>query len=394
MPNTSRLPRPTAAATAATPSAFVQAIALAYARRALSPEGALSRAQIAPSVLSDPQARITTGQMEALSDAAMRELEDEALGAFHRRLPWGSYGLLARASLTAPNLGVALKRWCRHHALLTDDLHLALHLAPHFPVHPPPQPAFTPAAAPRFGPTAAAAHTVADGPLAVPPGAASLTLTEAVTPPWADEPQAALIREFVHVSLLRNLLGLACWLVDSRLPLAGVELAYPAPAHREAYRVLFAGPCRFDAPQTRLHLDARDLALPIRRDEASLRQMLQHALPLTVRPYRRDRRLVQRVRQLLASEPQTGRSAQVLAQRLNTSARSLHRQLKEEGANLQALKDEVRREQAQNALRRTQRPIKQIAQAAGFDNEKSFSRAFKSWTGASPSVFRRGSGGS
>lgn len=366
MVHSARLPR---VATAATPVAFVQAIVLAYGRRGLSPEAALARAQIAPAVANDPQARITTGQMEALSDAAMRELDDEALGAFHRRLPWGSYGLLARASLTAPNLGVALKRWCRHHALLTDDLRLTLH---------PPA-------------TGLGAHPSGmAGPGLAPPGAASLTLTEAVAPPWADAPDAALLREFMHVSLLRNLLGLACWLVDSRLPLMGVELAVPAPTHQDAYRVLFAGPCRFNAPTTRLHLDARDLALPIRRDEASLRQMLQHALPLTVRPYRRDRRLVQRVRQLLAAEPDAGRNAQTLAQRLNTSARSLHRQLKEEGASLQALKDEVRLEQAKNALRRTQKPIKQVALHAGFDHEKSFSRAFKQWTGLSPAAFRQG----
>ncbi|MBN4659337.1 AraC family transcriptional regulator, partial [Escherichia coli] len=30
----------------------------------------------------------------------------------------------------------------------------------------------------------------------------------------------------------------------------------------------------------------------------------------------------------------------------------------------------------------------QIAQAVGFDNEKSFSRAFRAWTGLSPLEFR------
>ena len=64
--------------------------------------------------------------MEVLSAAAMQELDDEALGAFSRRLPWGSYGMLARAALSSPDLGVALKRWCRYHALLTDDIRLEL----------------------------------------------------------------------------------------------------------------------------------------------------------------------------------------------------------------------------------------------------------------------------
>jgi len=74
---------------------------------------------------------------------------------------------------------------------------------------------------------------------------------------------------------------------------------------------------------------------------------------------------------------------------LHVSARTLHRQLREEGASLQALKDEVRRARALELLLRTRRPIKQVAEAAGFQNEKSFMRAFKGWTGQTPAEFRQ-----
>ena len=87
---------------ALTPIAFVQAMALAYERRGLNPANALAQAQIAPSALLDQTACITAWQMERISGAAMLELDDEALGWFSRRLPWGSYGMLARASLSAP----------------------------------------------------------------------------------------------------------------------------------------------------------------------------------------------------------------------------------------------------------------------------------------------------
>jgi len=120
--------------------------------------------------------------------------------------------------------------------------------------------------------------------------------------------------------------------------------------------------------------------------------MLQHALPLTVLQYRRDRLLMQRVRQALAAHPEQTRSAQDLAALLHLSPRTLHRQLKDEGASLQQLKDEVRRHRAQDLLLRTDRPIKQVAQAAGFQNEKSFMRAFKGWTGQSPAEFRQAAG--
>ena len=77
-----------------------------------------------------------------------------------------------------------------------------------------------------------------------------------------------------------------------------------------------------------------------------------------------------------------------MAALLNVSARTLHRQLKEEGASLQQLKDEVRLERASQLLHRTDKPLKQVAAAVGFRNEKSFGRAFRQWTGVTPTEFR------
>ena len=82
---------------AATPIAFARAMVAAYERRGMNPSGALRQAQITPFDLRQPHGHITARQMEALSAAAMQELDDEALGAFSRPLPWGSYGMLARA---------------------------------------------------------------------------------------------------------------------------------------------------------------------------------------------------------------------------------------------------------------------------------------------------------
>ena len=325
-----------------TPIAFVQAIVQAYERRGSSPANALAQAQIAPSSLLDSASRITAWQMERISGIAMQELDDEALGWFSRRLPWGSYGMLARASLSAPSLGVALKRWCRHHGLIADDIRLTL---------------------------------------SVNGGTALLSITE--------QQDLGDLREFCLVSVLRNILGVACWLIDSRIPLLGAQFPFAPPAHREAYDVLFSGPTAFDTAPAGIRFDARYLTLALRRDERALQQMLQRALPLTVLPYRRDRLLVQRVRQALAAHPVLAHNADSLAARLNVSPRTLHRQLKEEGASLQALKDEVRRARALELLLRTHRPIKQVAEAAGFQNEKSFMRAFRGWTGQSPAEFRR-----
>ena len=322
--------------------AFVRAIARAYQHRGLSPDKALQLAQIDPLAIDGDETGITALQFEALSDAAMQELDDEALGWFSRRLPWGSYGMLARASLTSPNLGIALQRWCRHHRLLTDDLQMTL-------------------------------QTQGD--------TATLQIIE--------HTGLGELREFCLVSMLRNAHGLSSWFVDSSLPLFKVALPFAAPTHADVYALLFPGHIQFDAPTACMQFDARYLALPIARDEAALQRMLQRALPLTVRPYRRDRLMVQRVRQLLAADPSALHSAETLSKKLHLSLRTLHRQLKDEGASLQTLKDEVRRERALALLHRSSRPIKQIAQLAGFSNDKSFIRAFRGWMGMSPAEYRK-----
>jgi crotonobetaine/carnitine-CoA ligase len=101
--------------------------------------------------------------------------------------------------------------------------------------------------------------------------------------------------------------------------------------------------------------------------------------------HRRDRLLAQRARERLKRGPH---SAASLAEELNLSTRTLYRRLHAEGTSLQALKDEARRDKAIELLRRTDKSIKQIAQAVGFQSEKSFARAFQSWTGSAPTSYR------
>jgi AraC-like DNA-binding protein len=326
--------------------AYVRAIVRAFELHGADPAEALRAARIAPAQVGEPGGRITARQLEVLAGTAMQQLDDEALGWFSRRLPWGSYGMLCRASLPSPTLGVALKRWCRHHRLLTGDALLRLE---------------------REG------------------DAATLAISE-------HRPLGEL-REFCLVTLLRYAHGYACWAVDSRIPLARVAFPFPAPPHASAYPHMFPGPATFGAAEAGFTFDARYLALPVRRDERALRHMLQRALPLTVFQYRRDRLLVRRVRELLHERAGEVRSAGDVARRLHVSVRTLHRQVREEGSSLQALKDEARRERALELLLRTDRSVKQVAAEVGFRNEKSFSRAFRGWTGRSPSEHRRAAPG-
>ncbi|MEY4907320.1 MAG: hypothetical protein RL260_1038 [Pseudomonadota bacterium] len=324
-----------------TPMAFVRAVMLAYARRGLDPTAALQAARIRPEQLHEPEAFINAWQLDCFGYRAMRELDDEAFGWFSRRIRWGTYGMLIRASVTAPTMGVGLKRWCRFHGLLVDEVTLSLEL---------------------------------DGALV------RLRLQE-------HRPLGAM-REFCVVSMLRGLHRLACWFIDTQIPLLDTALPFASPPHLPVYGALFPGPVRFDAGQASITFHSEFLARPIVRDEVALRALLQHPVTLMVQPYLQERLLVPRVRDLLHSQPELMLNAEALAQALHVSVRTLYRQLGLEGTTLQVLKDEVRQARAEALLRRTSKPIKQIALMLGFSSEKTFARAFLRWAGVLPSAFR------
>jgi AraC-like DNA-binding protein len=327
---------------AAIPVAYINAILVGYQRYGADPANALRSAGMSRESLANPSGRVTASQMEIMSAVAMQELDDETLGWFSRRLPWGSYGMLCRASLASPNLGVALKRWCRHHRLLTDDIELKL---------------------------------------SVSGSVASLFIERNI--------DLGEVAEFCLVTSFRYVLGYACWAIDSHIPLLEARFPFAAPEHLSIFRRLFPGELAFGASEAGFFFDADYLGLPLRRDENALRLMLQRAIPLTVLPYRRDRLLVQRVRQVLRNRPEEAFTAEMVAGKLHVSVRTLHRQLQEEGVALQKLKDEARRNRAIDLLNQTSKPVKMVAHAVGFRNEKSFTRAFRQWTGQAPSSFRK-----
>jgi AraC-like DNA-binding protein len=321
--------------------AFVRAVMLAYERRGMDPAAVLQVARIRPEQLHEPDARITARQLECFGYAAMRELDDEALGWFSRRIRWGTYGMMIRAAVTAPTMGLGLWRWCRFHGLLVDEVSLSLE---------------------------------EDGALV------KLRLQE-------HQPLGPM-REFCVVSILRGLHRLACWFIDEQIPLVDTALPFELPLHHPVYGTLFPGPVRFGTGEASITFRSEFLARPIVRDEVAVRALLQYSVTLMVQPYQPEQLLAPRVRELLRNQPGLMLNAEALALALHMSVRTLYRQLGLEGTTLQALKDEVRHTRAEELLSRTAKPIKQIALALGFSSEKTFARAFLRWSGVLPSVFR------
>lgn len=84
-------------------------------------------------------------------------------------------------------------------------------------------------------------------------------------------------------------------------------------------------------------------------------------------------------------------SKKSLADSLGLSIRTLDTRLLQAGTSYQILLDKVRNDLAQRYLRVTEYSLTQISYLLGFSDSANFTRAFRKWTGHSPSEFRSAS---
>lgn len=81
-------------------------------------------------------------------------------------------------------------------------------------------------------------------------------------------------------------------------------------------------------------------------------------------------------------------AAEIAAQ-LHMSLRTLQRRLREEGSSWSQVADAARRDVACQELRQSTRPVSEIALLTGFSDTRAFLRAFRRWTGLTPTQYRQ-----
>lgn len=95
-----------------------------------------------------------------------------------------------------------------------------------------------------------------------------------------------------------------------------------------------------------------------------------------------------RVRSRLLADPGRIPSMEEVAAELHVDARTLRRRLEAEGATFRGLVGAVRMELAVDLLRNTRLSVEEVSRRLGYLDSRSFARAFKRWTGASPASSR------
>lgn len=167
-----------------------------------------------------------------------------------------------------------------------------------------------------------------------------------------------------------------------------VELERPEPGNRVPFDRSLRVEVDFVAPRNAIYINLETAQEPLEtanpelarmNDEVVARYLAKHSVT----------RIVDRVHALLVEQLPNGEPSQEgIAQSLHMSLRSLQRRLSDEGSSYKQVLNDTRRDLALSYIQDPDYSVGEITYLVGFFDASSFSRAFKRWTGQSPSAYR------
>ncbi len=321
---------------------------LQYLERAGHPMVEVCRdAGLDPAIMSRPDERLRGSQMERLWAVAERRTGDPMIGlhmaeVFHP----AALDILGYVVMTCRTIGDVMECLVRYAGLLNDGLRVDL------------------------------TH---DGPRAV---VRVHIVSSHLDNQLERDPRQAI--DSMWVGLARQLRAMTN---DAVIPLE-VAFRHSVPDDSEYRRVLRA-PVRFGAREYRFVLAQTDLARPIPSANPALFTVFEQHAEQLLSELGGHQTIVGRVSRIVA-EKLRGRVPPIgeIASEMAMSARQLQRALQAEGRTYQDVLSEVRSALARRYLSDESNSVSQVAFLLGFSEAAAFHRAFKQWTGVTPSAAR------
>jgi AraC-like DNA-binding protein len=175
---------------------------------------------------------------------------------------------------------------------------------------------------------------------------------------------------------------------------AEVQFAHPAPPDPSEQVRVFRAPVLFGCPTNALVIDREFFERAVPAADERLYPILRRYLERILKEIPREDGLLAAVRRAIGEAMRDGDPtlAQV-AKKVATSPRTLQRQLKDHGVDFKRLVDDTRHRFSLNYLRDPKHALTEIAYLLGYSEVSAFNRAFKRWTGSTPSDHRKKSRG-
>jgi AraC-like DNA-binding protein len=170
---------------------------------------------------------------------------------------------------------------------------------------------------------------------------------------------------------------------------AQLRFAWPRPEAFERYRPRLPD-TRFDCAAHQIFVPLEDLARPLAlAHPVASRQALAQCDTALAELMSSEQTFISKVAQSLSLSSEGYPGMAEVAERLRISTRTLMRRLDRLGVSFRQLLDERRRLESQRLLSASVEPIESIATRLGYNNPANFTRAFRRWTGETPSQYRQ-----
>lgn len=321
---------------------YLQAAIRGAERQGHAAETLLKQAGMTADWLNKPERLLTEQQLTLLIKAVWRTTRDEFLAMSSSRCKNGTFALMADYCLGSSTLGAVLRKSARFYRIACDNLDISL-------------------------------EENDDNDRLI---FFRLSLQD------ARNDTDHMLQEFLLLMWER----FCCWLVDQQIPFATTQFNYPPPPHAAEYLAMYPGELSFNQDACGFYLHEKYLQLPIIRSEEELMEFLRVAPANILHRPNQDESLRTRIRALLGQYSYHDMPGlEMLGRQLHMTPRSIGRKLQEEGTSLRKIKESLRREHAIRLLTTENLSIADVSEKVGFSETASFCRAFKRWTGQSPS---------
>ena len=172
-----------------------------------------------------------------------------------------------------------------------------------------------------------------------------------------------------------------------------IEFAHEAPCRSAMYEEFFSCSVEFGCENNKVIFEHGALDLPMKtRDKATstlLQQNLQKDHELQTQQKSWTLKLKQEIKRRMMEQRYTDKES--VAAEFNFTSRTLARKLQKEDTTYQIVLESIRLELADELLRSSSKSISEIASVVGFQEVRTFNRAFKRWTGKTPGAVRESS---
>lgn len=170
--------------------------------------------------------------------------------------------------------------------------------------------------------------------------------------------------------------------------LGELRFSYPEPDYFERMRPLMPVPVYFDCAYNQMRFPVERMDCALQFADPRLARMAADQCEQEMATIKAPPALLGQVRRIILAGGGRFPSVEEVASELHMSSRTLKRKLQQLGTSYQEILDGLRKGLAVEFLTQSDHTVDEIAMSLGYSDASNFARAFRRWTGRSPSDYR------